>query len=88
MHGDEAEQAYTLSRLLGGEGYAYNGQDHHGPVLYYLAALVCKLAGQTDIGALTIPMVRLVPAFFGVALVGVPLLWLRRKRGVGWGGVA
>jgi uncharacterized protein (TIGR03663 family) len=86
MHGDEAEQSYTLSRLLAGEGYTYNSKDHHGPVLYYFAALACKLAGQTDFGALTVPVVRLVPVLFGVVLVGAPLLWLR-KRGVGHGAV-
>ncbi|MDR2862695.1 MAG: TIGR03663 family protein [Puniceicoccales bacterium] len=88
LHADESEQAYTLSRLLSGEGYHYDPVEHHGPVMYYLAALVCKLAGQNSFGELSATVLRIIPAVFGLVLVAAPLLWRRCGVCVAAAGVA
>lgn len=80
MHTDEAVQAYKVAKLLAGDGYTYDPVDHHGPAMYYLAAGVCRLAGENSFARMTEESLRLLPAIFGLLLVFTPLLW--RKCGV------
>src|SRR5207302_4177989 len=56
-----------------GEGYIHDPM-MHGPLLFELNALVYLLFGASDFTA------RLVPALFGVALIGMPFL-LRHELG-------
>ncbi len=83
MHTDEAVQAYKVAQLLTGSGYVYDPVDHHGPAMYYLAAGVCRLAGETSFARMTEESLRSLPAFFGLLLALTPLLWgkcgVRRK---------
>ncbi|MDR1818304.1 MAG: TIGR03663 family protein [Puniceicoccales bacterium] len=79
LHADESEQAFTLSRLVEGGGYRYDPREHHGPVLYYAAAAVMRLAGRNEFAAFTAETLRLTPAVFGVLLTLSFLLWWRRK---------
>lgn len=74
MHGDEANQAMKTSVLLAKGAYAYDPFEHHGPTLYYLTLPVLWIAGATNAAEMTEPMIRLLPAFFGLALV--LLSWL------------
>jgi uncharacterized protein (TIGR03663 family) len=74
MHADEANQAVKLGALLESGTYRFDPDDHHGPTLYYLAAISAGLRGESTLAALTETTVRLTPALAGVAAVG--LLWL------------
>lgn len=74
MHADEGNQAYTVGRLLEGQGYAFDPRDHHGPTLHYLGAACAWLRGERTFAALTEASLRLGPALAGV--VAVLLLWL------------
>jgi uncharacterized protein (TIGR03663 family) len=74
MHGDEANQAIKTSVLLGKGEYAYDPFEHHGPTLYYLTLPVLWLAGAHNAAEMTEPMIRFVPACFGLGLV--LLSWL------------
>ncbi|MEX2015195.1 MAG: glycosyltransferase family 39 protein, partial [Candidatus Hydrogenedentales bacterium] len=76
MHGDEANQAVKTGILLEDGEYIYDPRDHHGPTLYYLALIPAKLSGADSLADLTEPMLRVVPALFGVALI--LLLWFVR----------
>ncbi len=44
MHGDEANQAVRTGLLLETGTYHYDPTDHHGPVLYFAAWPICRLA--------------------------------------------
>ena len=74
MHGDEANQAIKTGKLLEEGTYTYDPFEHHGPTLYYLTLPVLWLNGATTIQEVTEPMLRVVPALFGVGLV--LLSWL------------
>ncbi|MBL7645081.1 MAG: TIGR03663 family protein [Candidatus Hydrogenedentes bacterium] len=74
MHGDEANQAMKTSVLLAKGEYAYDPFEHHGPTLYYLTLPILWIAGAHNAAEMTEPMIRLVPAFFGLGLV--LLSWL------------
>jgi len=74
MSHDEALHVYYSWRLYAGQGYMHNPVTH-GPFLFHVTALVYALFGASDATS------RLVPALFGVALVGLPYLlqrWLGR----------
>ena len=47
LHADEAVQAYQTWQLVRGDGYTYDPADKHGPLLYYAAAGLAKITGQT-----------------------------------------
>ena len=74
MHADEANQAVKLGELLETGRYAFDPRDHHGPTLYFFGLVPAWLRGEGTLAALTETTVRLTPALFGVA--GVGLLWL------------
>src|SRR6476660_8433722 len=69
MHHDESIHAYYSSQYLKGGGYNYDPTSH-GPFLYHIVALGFFLFGTTD------AMARIMPAFFGIALVG--MCWFLR----------
>jgi uncharacterized protein (TIGR03663 family) len=74
MHGDEAIHAYKLGELLETGKYRYDRQQYHGPLLYYVSLIPARLAGQKSFKDLDEFTVRIVPVFFGVVLVCMPLL--------------
>ncbi len=67
---DEGVHAFFSWRLAE-TGWYYHSPAGHGPVLYYLDALLFVLTGASDFTA------RLVPALAGVALVLVPVAFRR-----------
>ena len=73
---DESLHALYSYKLYAGEGYVHNPM-MHGPFLFHANALIYFLFGVNDYTA------RIVPAFFGVVLVLLPLL-LRKELGR-WG---
>ncbi len=82
FHGDEANQAVRTGMLLEEGVYEYDPHEHHGPTLYYLALIPLRLTGAHTLEDATETTFRLVPAFFGIALIA--LLWpLRHALGPG-----
>jgi uncharacterized protein (TIGR03663 family) len=73
LHHDESLHAFYSWRLFDGEGYVHDPM-MHGPILFELNALAYLLFGASDFTA------RLVPALFGVALIGLPY-FLRHELG-------
>ncbi|HEX8968966.1 MAG TPA: flippase activity-associated protein Agl23, partial [Chloroflexota bacterium] len=73
FHHDESLHAFYSWRLFDGEGYVHDPM-MHGPLLFELNALAYLLFGASDFTA------RLVPALFGVAIIGMPFL-LRHELG-------
>jgi uncharacterized protein (TIGR03663 family) len=73
LHHDESLHAFYAWRLYDGEGYVHDAM-MHGPLLFELNALAYLLFGANDFTA------RLVPALFGVAIIGMPFL-LRHELG-------
>jgi uncharacterized protein (TIGR03663 family) len=74
LHHDEGVNGFFLTRLFREGKYEYDPANYHGPTLYYLA-----LPPAFAIGLNTIA-IRLVPALFGLATVGL-VLCLRRYIG-------
>lgn len=78
MHADEANQAVKTGELLEAGHYAFDPRDHHGPTLYYAAAVIARLHGEHTLAQLSETTVRLVPALAGtlavvlLALIGAP----------------
>ncbi len=78
---DEGVHAFFSWRLAE-TGWYYHSPVTHGPVLFYLDALVFRLVGASDYTA------RLAPALAGLALVFLPLLfrrWVGRTGALGVG---
>ena len=73
FHHDESLHAFYSWRLYDGEGYVHYPM-MHGPLLFELNALAYLVFGASDFTA------RLVPALFGVAIIGMPYL-LRHELG-------
>ncbi len=89
FHHDEGVNGNFLVRLVREGVYQYDPANYHGPTLYYFsasAAWVLKFlfgaAAQDKYGLHTVT-VRLVPAIFGLATVGLVLLLRRRLGSVG-----
>jgi uncharacterized protein (TIGR03663 family) len=72
LHADEAVQAYQTWQLLRGEGYNYDPADKHGPLLYYAAAGLAKISGQTP-ATLTVAKFRTVTLLAGLGTLGLLL---------------
>ena len=75
MHADEANQAVKFGELLERGDYRFDPNDHHGPTLYYASLPAAWAARESTLAGLDERVLRLVPAFFGVALVVVLLLF-------------
>ena len=73
LHYDEVLHAWYAWLYSEGSSYHHTPLTH-GPFLFHVAAATYKLFGSSDVTA------RLVPAFFGTALVALPYL-LRRELG-------
>lgn len=82
LHHDESLHTfYSWGFFTGDAPYVHNPL-MHGPFLFHANALIYAIFGVTDATS------RLVPAFFGVLLVGLPWL-LRGRRFLGpWGALA
>jgi uncharacterized protein (TIGR03663 family) len=78
MHCDEAVHGVKFGRLLEQGEYTYNPHEYHGPSLNYLTLPVAGWASAEKITQLTETHLRLVPALFGILLVGLP--WLVREE--------
>lgn len=86
LHHDEGVNGNFLVRLVRDGQYFYDPENYHGPTLYYFAAvfpwIVRVLFGKSamDNWGLTTVSIRMVPAVFGVATIGLVFL-LRRWLG-------
>ncbi len=86
LHHDEGVNGNFLVRLVRDGQYSYDPENYHGPTLYYFAALfpwimrVLGGKGAMDNWGLTTVSIRLVPAVFGLATIGLVFL-LRRWLG-------
>jgi uncharacterized protein (TIGR03663 family) len=76
MHGDEAVHAYRFGQLLETNNYRYDPTEFHGPTLNYFTLISALLSGQHTYASLTEITLRIVPVFFGLVLVLMPLLLL------------
>lgn len=74
FHHDEGVNGFFMTNLVRQGTYAYDPANYHGPSLYYFALLSETLFG------LTTEAMRLVPAMFGLLMVGLTLA-LRRYLG-------
>ena len=75
MHHDEANQAVKFGALMEEGEYRYDPLDHHGPSLYYLTLPLARTAAGSSFTALDERILRSVPAFFGIALIALFLLF-------------
>lgn len=86
LHHDEGVNGNFLVRLVRNGDYRYDPENYHGPTLYYFAALIPWIArllfgvAARDHYGLTTFAIRLVPAVFGLATVGL-IFALRRRLG-------
>ncbi len=74
FHPDEANQAFTVGKLLETGHYTYKPTDHHGPTLYYAAAPLQKAFGHTTTADLDGTLLRCTPLLF--AVIGLIFLFL------------
>ena len=82
LHHDEGVNGNFLVRLVREGYYHYDPANYHGPTLYYFAAVVAWIL-RPFVGAdasLSTTGIRLVPALFGVATIGL-FFTLRRNLG-------
>ena len=82
FHPDEANQAFTVGRLLETGHYAYQPTDHHGPTLYYAAAPLQRAFGHASTAELDGTLLRCTPLLFavlGLGLLAHAFLMLRRS---------
>jgi uncharacterized protein (TIGR03663 family) len=82
MHTDEAVHAVKFGHLLEKKSYQYDAHEYHGPTLVYSTLIPAWLQGQKTFVDLTEPTLRIVPVFFGMALILLLLVALDifRKR--------
>ena len=85
MHCDEAVHGVKLLESGGyvdsrreRDGYVYNPREFHGPSLNYLTLPIVWLGRAQEPAEITENSLRLLPAVFGVVLVG--LVWLLREE--------
>jgi len=76
MHGDEAVHALKFGELLESNSYIYNQDEYHGPTLNYFTLIPSWLSGMGKYKDLNEFTLRVVPVFFGLLLVLMPLLLL------------
>jgi uncharacterized protein (TIGR03663 family) len=86
LHHDEGVNGNFLVKLVRDGDYRYDPENYHGPTLYYFAALIPWITrllfgtAARDHYGLTTITIRLIPAFFGLATIGLVFL-LRRRLG-------
>jgi uncharacterized protein (TIGR03663 family) len=74
MHGDEAIHAARFGELLEKNFYRYNPNEYHGPTLNYFTLIPAWLSGIHKFKDLNEFTLRIVPVFFGLLLVLMPLM--------------
>ncbi len=74
MHTDEAVHAVKFGKLLEENVYEYNFHEYHGPTLGYFSLIPARLTGIDKFEDLDEFTLRIVPVFFGVLLILMPLL--------------
>ncbi len=74
MHADEANQAVKTGQLYETGKYDYDAKDHHGPSLYWLTLPSLAVGGAKDLADSREVQYRIVPALFGIGLIGLLLL--------------
>ena len=80
MHCDEAVHAVKFGQLLQQGRYVYDPAEYHGPSLNFLTLPVARAASAQKLTEITPRDLRLVPAAFGILLVGL-IWWLREELG-------
>ena len=74
IHTDEAVHAIKFGKLLEEGSYTYNPIEFHGPALNYLTLIPAWLSSTKKLIDASEWTLRIVPVFFGVLLVLLPLL--------------
>ena len=83
LHHDEGVNGNFLVRLVREGQYSYDPGNYHGPTLYYFAALfpwiMRVLFGKSaqETWGLTTVSIRMIPALFGLATIGLVFLMRR-----------
>jgi uncharacterized protein (TIGR03663 family) len=86
LHHDEGVNGNFLVRLVREGAYQYDPENYHGPTLYYFSAVIPWItqllfgAAARDNYGMTTFTIRLIPAMFGLATVGLVFM-LRRRLG-------
>jgi uncharacterized protein (TIGR03663 family) len=86
LHHDEGVNGNFLVKLVREGAYQYDPQNYHGPTLYYFSAIIPWItkilfgAAARDNYGLSTFTIRVIPAIFGLATIGLVFL-LRRKLG-------
>lgn len=86
LHHDEGVNGNFLVKLVREGAYNYDPENYHGPTLYYFSALIPWItrglfgSAARETYGLTTFTIRLVPAVFGIATIGLVFL-LRRRLG-------
>ncbi len=75
MHGDEAVNAFRFGPLLESGSYIYDPAEYHGPTLPYFTLWAARIFGLPNLAGVSEGFLRLVPALFGILLVGMPLFF-------------
>lgn len=74
MHVDEAVHAIKFGDLLERHAYRYDPVEYHGPTLNYFTLVPAFLASERTLVQVREATLRIVPVFFGVLLILLPLL--------------
>jgi len=78
MHCDEAVHAIKFGKLLEDDDYVYDPHEYHGPSLNFLTLPIACLASIDRLTETTETHLRLLPAAFGIVIVGA--VWLLRRE--------
>lgn len=81
MHTDEAVHAYKFGMLLEKNVYRYDSKEYHGPTLNYFTLIPAWISSVSSYPDLNEKILRIVPVFFGLLLIGLTFLLI---RGLGW----
>ncbi|MDR0532563.1 MAG: glycosyltransferase family 39 protein [Verrucomicrobiales bacterium] len=74
FHVDEANNAFILEEALQQGGFHYRPSEHHGPTLFYLAELPCKILGIQSAAEMEAWALRVVPVICGALAAASVLL--------------
>ncbi len=74
MHVDEAVHAIKFGDLLERHAYRYDPVEYHGPTLNYFSLIPARLASESTLSQVHEATLRIVPVFFGLLLIFLPLL--------------
>jgi uncharacterized protein (TIGR03663 family) len=77
MHTDEAVHAEKFRALLEKGFYIYDSHEFHGPTLNYFTLIGAFLQGKKSSQQISETTLRIVPAFFGIALTLTPLFFIK-----------